>query len=344
MAKIPSDIQFQLVPDSVHKYLLSQGKVRDRYYIPFFGYYLMVATDRISAFDFVLPPTVPRKGEYLTAISHFWSTHVLKLADDLVESRHFESRNAVVDMYDLPEALRLRSLVVAPVTVMPFELIYRGHIGGSVYPKYRETGLVAGEAIEPDLPKWSKLKRAAFTPSTKAEEGHDINITVAEFMEAAGPDGKIAHQITRHAYERAYDYAERRGVIILDTKFEVGKTRDGRIVMADEKLTPDSSRFTPKDDWEEAMRKGRDPQFFDKEPVRIYLKTVGTPFLDSEGQQIVGVHKLNPENPEHIRFVHSLVIPEEVIEGVADRYRTILARLTSMTLEEYQADAFRSAA
>lgn len=343
MAKIPSDIQFQLVPASVHKYLLSQGKVRDRYLIPFFGYYLMVATDRISIFDFVLPATVPKKGEYLTAISHFWSTHVLKLADDLVESRHFESRNAVVDMQDLPEMLRRRSLVVAPVTVMPFELIFRRHIGGSVYPKYRETGLVAGEKVEPDLPKWSRLERAVFTPSTKAEEGHDINITVAEFLEAAGPDGQIAMQIARHAYERAYDYAERRGILILDTKKEAGKTRDGRIVLADEKLTPDSSRFTTKEDWEVAMREGRDPQFFDKEPVRVWGKTVETPFA-KDGQPIVGLHKLDPEKPEHVKFVHSLTVPEEVIADVPERYRTILARLTGMTLEEYQADAFRSAA
>jgi len=340
MAKIPSDIQFQLVPGEVHQHLFSQGKVRDRYYIPFFGYYLMVATDRISIFDFVLPAVVPKKGEYLTAISHFWSTHVLKLADDLVESRHFERKNAVVDMFDLPEVLRRRSLVVEPVTVLPFELIFRHHIGGSVYPKYRETRLVAGEKIEPDLPKWSKLAYPAFTPSTKAEEGHDINITVAEFMKQAGSDGRLAHQITLRAYEQAYASAKRRGILILDTKFEVGKTRDGRIVLADEKLTPDSSRFTTKDDWEVAMKEGRDPQFFDKEPVRVWGKTVETPFSKG-GEQIFGLHKLDPENPEHVKFVHSLTVPPEVIAGVTERYGAIFARLTDgMTLGQYQADNF----
>jgi phosphoribosylaminoimidazole-succinocarboxamide synthase len=340
MAKIPEKLVLQFVPQKLMPFLLGQGKVRDRYFIPFYGDLLMVATDRLSAFDFVQSTAVPKKGEVLTALSHFWSTHVLRVSDDLIASRNSSRRNAVVDLNDLPKELRYRSTVVRVAEVMPFEFIYRGHIGGSVYPSYLKTGLVAGVATEPNLPKWSKLPSAAFTPSTKAENGHDVNITVAEFLEQAGKHGPIAYQITRHVYETAYAFAESRGILILDTKEEVGILPTGEVILVDEKLTPDSSRFTTLEDWKLAMEEKRDPQFFDKEPVRIYLKTVATPFIGKDGQPIIGIHKLDPENPEHVAFVHNLEIPVAVIEDAAHRNLKIFEMLTGGTLEQYQADNF----
>ncbi len=138
------------------------------------------------------------------------------------------------------------------------------------------------------------------------------------------------------AYMKAYAYASEKGIFILDTKFEIGVCPDGSVAIIDEGLTPDSSRFTSADDWEKAMAENRDPIFYDKEPVRVWGKTIETPFFDSKCEHIVGIHKLNPGNSDHVDFVHSLKVPEEIITATTERYCNIFQTLTDHSLENYQ--------
>jgi phosphoribosylaminoimidazole-succinocarboxamide synthase len=345
MAKIPVNFQ----KDSLSEYLqknglkrISQGKVRDTYYLDE-DRLLVVASDRISVFDFVLNALIPKKGEVLTALTHFWLTKILLFENHLIPSKGNEmgfTENAAADLKEngLSELPLERCLVVKNLTgkMYPFEMIYRHHIGGSVFKSYQKTGSAGGHQLPLGLPKWSKLDSPIFTPSTKEDVGHDVNVDANYFfteMEKAGHGSEALKTVNMlsEVYAMAYKYAEKKGILILDTKFEVA----GEII-ADEILTPDSSRFALKTDWKQALAEGRDPKFHDKQPVRDVMAKVATPFFNDKNQPITGINNLNPENEEHVAFVHGLEIPEDVIAGTTERYLKIFKMITGMNLESYQ--------
>ncbi|MFA4999945.1 MAG: phosphoribosylaminoimidazolesuccinocarboxamide synthase [Patescibacteria group bacterium] len=335
MAKIPQTIKEAGAP--LAKYLklngfqlINQGKVRDTWASPAQSFLLMIASDRISAFDFVLNALISKKGEVLTALTHFWLNGPLSIfPNHLMKSREMPGANTAYDLFknSLPGLPVERCLVVENLggKVYPFELIYRGYIGGSVYKKYLKTGKAGGHELPPNLPKWSKLNKAIFTPSTKEEVGHDINIDAKYYYEKMGEEGRETEEMVAHAYATAHDYAAAKGILILDTKFEVARRR-----IVDEVLTPDSSRFALKDDWERAMAEKRDPYFYDKQLVRDWLMGVETPF------EITGINQLDPTNEEHLKFVGNLEIPEDIKAETTRRYLQIFEWLTGQTLESYQ--------
>ena len=286
---------------------------------------LPVATDRLSIFDFVLPILVPHKGEILTALTRFWLMKILAGFPNHLESSKKDSKlNAVHDLKSKFPIIPLeRCLAVKKSEIPPFEMIFRHHIGGSVYEKYLETSTAGGHKLPPGLTKWSYLKKPIFTPSTKEEHGHDINIDAAFYLEQNGKRGEKAIGMFRRAYSRTYAYACTRGILILDTKFE------GIDVISDEVLTPDSSRFTTSEDFQKAIEEERDPAFYDKQPVREWGVTVKTPF----GR---GINKLDPRNTDHLSFVSHLDIPEDVVIATTNRYIDIFRCLVGCTLHDYQ--------
>ena len=332
MEKVPE----MLRSDELTRYLLSkglellaQGKVRNTWRLDN-GQLLVVATDRISIFDFVLNALVPKKGEVLTALTHFWLTEVLdKFNHHLIESDEFFKVNFAWDLREtsLPELPIERCLVVKDFSglVQIFEFIFRAHIGGSVFKTYQETSTAGGHKLPPGLPKWSKLDKPIFTPSTKEEVGHDVNVDAEYYFAQSGEAGKRLVRILAAAYDKVYAYAEERGILILDTKLEA--TFD---TIVDEVFTPDSSRFATAEDWKQAMQEGRDPYFWDKQLVRDWGAKVTTPF------GVTGINKLDPENPEHLAFVHNLEVPPEIIQETARRYLGIFKMITDQSLEEYQ--------
>lgn len=241
-----------------------QGKVRDIYDLG--DELLLVATDRISAFDFILPDDIPYKGQVLTQLSVFW----FKLLEGVVDN-HLVS----ADVADLPaefadqaDYLRGRFMLVRKAEMFPVECIVRGYLAGSGLAEYQREGTVCGISLPLGLVNSSKLPESIFTPSTKAEIGdHDENISFERCAEIIGvDDAQELARTSKHVYDTAADYARERGIIIADTKFEFGKV-DGRTVLGDEVLTPDSSRFWSVDDYEP----GRSQASFDKQFVRDWL-------------------------------------------------------------------------
>ncbi len=266
-----------------------QGKVRDIYDLG--DRLLLVATDRISAFDFILPDEIPHKGQVLTQLSVFW----FKLLDGVVDN-HLIS--AEVD--DLPEEfkadadyLRGRFMLVRKAQMFPVECIVRGYLAGSGLAEYEREGTVCGISLPGGLVNSSKLPQSIFTPSTKAEIGdHDENISFERCAEILGEsDAQELSRLSLHIYDTAADYAHKRGIIIADTKFEFGKV-DGKIVLGDEVLTPDSSRFWSVEDYEP----GRSQASFDKQFVRDWLSAN----WDKQG------------TPPHL--------PEDVVKRTSDKY------------------------
>lgn len=324
---------------------ISRGKVRDTYRLND-QELLVIASDRISIFDFVLKNSIPKKGEVLTALTHFWLTKVLSEFQ-----HHLVAGNTALNLKQKHGFLPLeRCLVVKDFSncLFPFEMIYRHHIGGSVYASYEETGIAAGLHLPKNLPKWSKLAEPIFTPSTKEEVGHDINVDGAYFLAEMGKkhlgyEAQKAIDELRRAYQIAYAYAEKKGILILDTKFEVASLPafSPQPFIVDEILTPDSSRFALKVDWAKAMREKRDPSFLDKEPVRDWGRKIETPFKDENGNKIIGINKLKPENDEHVKFVHSLEIPLEIVSETANRYLKIFKLVTGYYLADYQKKRIR---
>ncbi|MBI4050783.1 MAG: phosphoribosylaminoimidazolesuccinocarboxamide synthase [Candidatus Doudnabacteria bacterium] len=314
---------------------ISQGKVRDIFRVVS-DKLLMVATDRISIFDFVLPATVPKKGEVLNALTHFWITGPLSqfVSHFVFQMTTSSNANAITDWkfvdQDVYPELVKRGMLVHRCQIPPWEIVFRLHLGGSVYKEYLETGKVAGVRLKVGIPKWAKLRRPLFTPATKAESGHDENISQQKFRQGykdwspTGDDPQLVIDFFRSAYNTAYDYACSHGILILDTKFE------GNALLADEVLTPDSSRFTTSKDWEAAMKEKRDPIFYDKEFVRQWGRAVETRF------GVTGINKLNPGNPEHVAFVHGLQVPNDVILATTQRYLEIFRILTGEELGNYQ--------
>lgn len=246
-----------------------RGKVRDVYDLGD-GRLLIVATDRISAFDWVLPDGIPDKGRVLTGLSAFWFGR-LGVRNHLI-STEIEDAGLALSADDR-EALRGRSMVVRKAEVVPFECVVRGYLSGSGWRDYRATGAVCGEALPPGLSESARLGHPVFTPATKAETGHDENVPLLRLVEAVG--GGLAETLMRRSlevYRDAAGFAESRGLILADTKFEWGRDpATGDLLLVDEVLTPDSSRYWPL----VGYRPGGPQPSFDKQFVRDWLETSG---------------------------------------------------------------------
>lgn len=263
---------------------------------------LMVATDRISAFDCIMPNPIPVKGKILTALSIFWFK---KFADE------FENHLIATDVDQYPLVLRAfadqltgRSMLVKKTRVVPIECVARGYLAGSGWKEYQQSQTVCGVKLPSGLRQCDKLPEPIFTPATKEESGHDVNISYDEAARRVGEAiASTLRQRTLSLYQQAADYAATRGVIIADTKFEFGMLPDGRLILIDEVLTPDSSRFWPADDYQP----GRDQPSFDKQFVRNWLES--QPWDKT------------PPAPR---------LPDDVVEGTRRRYAEAYEKLTGL--------------
>lgn len=275
-----------------------RGKVRDVYDLG--ETLLIVSTDRISAFDVVMPNPIPGKGRILTALSLFWFEFFgKKIEHHLIAS---EVKDYPANLRGYADQLDGRSMLVRKAKVVPIECICRGYLAGSGWKEYQKSQTVCGIKLPAGLKQCDRLPTALFTPSTKAEEGHDENISPSRAAEIVGKG--IADQLAANTvmlYTTAADYARSKGVIIADTKFEFGQLADGRMILVDEVLTPDSSRFWP----EEEYAPGRDQPSFDKQFVRNYLESL--------------TWNKQPPAP---------ALPKDVVEGTQKRYLEAYRRLT----------------
>jgi phosphoribosylaminoimidazole-succinocarboxamide synthase len=281
-----------------------RGKVRDTYDLG--SHLLIVATDRISAFDVVLPNGIPLKGHVLNRMSSFWfrrtaeiiPNHMTEAIDD---AHSLDSYVPAESHFAYPSYLRGRSMVAKKVKRIPVECVVRGYIAGSAWAEYKERGTVSGNAMPRGLQESQELKEPIFTPTTKAEAGHDEPITMAEIVKLIGlRTAQEMEEKSLAVYDHAREYARSKGVIIADTKFEFG-IDNGRLTLIDELLTPDSSRF-----WDaEQYRTGESQESFDKQPVRDWLTASGW--------------NKEPPAPE---------LPEDVIEATSKRYVQAYERLT----------------
>ena len=283
--------------------LVHRGKVRDIYNLD--SYLLIVATDRISAFDFVLPNGIPYKGFVLNQISAFWFRVLESIVAHHMVTTELD-RFAALPRH-LTEALRGRAMVVKKARPLPVECIVRGYLAGSGWNEYRETGTLAGILLPTGLKESSRLLTPLFTPSTKADAGaHDENIDFPTLVQKIGR--KMAEEIQSisiRLYQEAAAIAEKRGILIADTKFEFGLDDQDRLILIDEALTPDSSRFWPLDGY----APGRPQKSFDKQFVRDYLLSLG---WDKK-----------PPVP---------TLPEEVIQKTTEKYVEAYERLTGKVL------------
>jgi phosphoribosylaminoimidazole-succinocarboxamide synthase len=266
---------------------------------------LLVASDRISAFDVILPTPIPDKGRVLTALSLHW----FALTGDIVRNHVISARLA-----DFPEGARDpelagRSLLVERLEMLPLECVVRGYLVGSGWKDYGRTGAVCGIPLPAGLREADKLPQTLFTPSTKATEGHDENITAEQGIELVGEQRyREVERVSIALYERAAEAALERGIILADTKFEFGLDAAGQLVVGDEVLTPDSSRFWPA----ESYAPGSSPPSFDKQYVRNWLETQ--------------TWDKTPPGPE---------LPDEVRDGTAARYREAYERLAGRPFASY---------
>ena len=284
--------------------LFRRGKVRDVYTLE--DQLLIVATDRISAFDVVLPNAIPMKGVVLTQLSLFWFDFLKAVvANHLITTRVEDYPAPLADFRDQLEG---RSMLVARAEVFPIECVARGYLAGSGWKDYQQTGAVCGIKLPPGLRESDKLPEPIFTPATKAEAGHDLNISERETANLIGEEATAKLKaLTLDIYARASEYADGRGIIIADTKFEFG-VKDGRVILVDEALTPDSSCFWPKS----LYQPGRSQPSFDKQFVRDYLET-----LDWNKQ---------PPGP---------VLPREVVERTRDKYLEAYRLLTGQSVSDF---------
>ena len=260
--------------------LFRQGKVRDVYDLD--DKLLMVATDRISAFDCIMPNGIPDKGRILTAMSLFWFEFTREFIPDHLLAHKIQDFPPFLQKYS--SQIEGRSMLVRKTKPLPVECVARGYIAGSGWKDYQETGEICGVKLPSGLKQAQKLPETIFTPATKADTGHDENISFAQAAEILGTQtAKRVRDITIQIYERARDYAMKRGIILSDTKFEFG-ILDDKLILIDEVLTPDSSRFWPVSSY----REGQSPPSFDKQFVRDYLegldwdKTPPAPALPAE--------------------------------------------------------------
>jgi phosphoribosylaminoimidazole-succinocarboxamide synthase len=248
--------------------LIRRGKVRDVYEVDA-DRLLIVATDRISAFDSVSPTPIERKGEVLTALSRFWFTKLAHIVPHHLLTNNVDEMPAVIRQY--AHELRGRSMLVRRTEVFPVECVVRGYLSGSGWKDYQRTGQVCGHQLPAGLRDSEKLAANIFTPATKAETGHDENISEPEMAAVVGKEvTEYLRDVSLRLYQEASDYARSRRIIIADTKFEFGRDRAGQIILIDEVLTPDSSRFWPVDDYEV----GKSQASFDKQYVRDYFEHI----------------------------------------------------------------------
>jgi phosphoribosylaminoimidazole-succinocarboxamide synthase len=246
--------------------LFKRGKVRDVYDLG--DRLLVVATDRLSAFDVVLPTGIPGKGIILTQVSLFWFDLLRDLVPNHVITASVDEYDA--DLQQYRDELDGRSMIVTKTEVLPVECVVRGYLAGSGWKDYQATGSVCGIPLPAGLQQSARIEPPIFTPATKAETGHDENIPFETMAETVGPErAEEARRISLEIYSRARTHAEARGLILADTKFEFG-LHEGRLIWIDEALTPDSSRFWPGDEYEP----GRSQRAFDKQYVRDYLETL----------------------------------------------------------------------
>jgi phosphoribosylaminoimidazole-succinocarboxamide synthase len=289
--------------------LLGRGKVRDIYAVGD-DKLLIVTSDRLSAFDVILPDPIPDKGRVLTATASFWFSRLSHIIPNQLTGIDPET----VVTPDEREQVRHRALVVKRLKPLPIEAVVRGYVIGSGWKDYQKTGAICGIALPPGLQQAAKLPQPIFTPSTKAEAGtHDENVSFEvarqNCVAALGSQGAALADLARDAaialYREAADYAAGRGIIIADTKFEFGIDATGRLHLIDEALTPDSSRFWPAADY----REGISPPSFDKQYVRDYLETL----------------TWNKKAP-------APKLPTEVIQRTANKYREAYFRLTGQEL------------
>jgi phosphoribosylaminoimidazole-succinocarboxamide synthase len=280
--------------------LLRQGKVRDIYDLG--DALLLVATDRLSAFDVVMPTPIPGKGRILTQMSKFWFEMMESLISNHLITADVEQYPEACDPYT--DTLKDRSMLVRKADPLPVECIVRGYLSGSGWKSYRESGKICEISLPEGLQESDRLPEPVFTPTTKADLGaHDENISYEEVQHTLGRDlAARVRDISLAIYERALAFAEPRGIIIADTKFEFGLI-DGELTLIDEVLTPDSSRFWPQDTY----RPGGPQHSFDKQYVRDYLLSLDW--------------NLRPPAPE---------LPPEVVKNTRSKYEEALRRLTGM--------------
>lgn len=282
------------IPGARH---LHSGKVRDLYEVQD-GHLLMVASDRISAYDFLLTPGIPDKGEILTRMSLWWFDQLKDLVPNHVVST------------SVPERVRGRALIVEKLEMFPVECVARGYLTGSGLIDYNATGEVCGVPLPAGLVDASRLPQPIFTPATKAEMGeHDENVSFEQVTETIGAESAAAlRDLTLTVYARAEQIARERGIILADTKLEFGARPDGTIVLADEVLTPDSSRFWPADSWQP----GRAQPSYDKQFVRDWLTSPDS-----------GWDRASNRQPP--------ALPAEIVEKTRDRYVQAYEQLTGET-------------
>ena len=290
---------------------IGRGKVRDIYAVGD-DRVLLLTTDRISAFDVVMAETIPMKGAVLTQISAWWFAQL-----EGVVPHHMISADADAIVGDVPvlrphrSALAGRAMLCRRTTVFPIECVIRGYLSGSSWKEYAARGTLAGEQLAPGLVESDQLEPAIFSPATKAETGHDENITVGRMREILGDEvAYTLESMSRAIYTLGEKISRDQGIIIADTKFEFGREADGRIILIDEVMTPDSSRFWAAD----AYRPGQPQPSFDKQPLRDYL--------DAERR----AGRWNGEAP-------APALPAAVIEATSKRYLEAFRRITGTDLK-----------
>jgi phosphoribosylaminoimidazole-succinocarboxamide synthase len=290
---------------------IGRGKVRDIYAVGD-DRVLLLATDRISAFDVVMAETIPMKGAVLTQISAFWFNELEGIVPHHMISADVDHIiGEVPALKDHRASLAGRAMLCKRTTVFPIECVIRGYLSGSAWKEYAAHGTLAGEELAPNLVESGKLQPAIFSPATKAETGHDENITIARMREIVGDEvAYTLESMTRAVYALGEKLSRDRGIIIADTKFEFGRDADGRIILIDEVMTPDSSRFWAVDTY----TPGRPQPSFDKQPLRDYL--------DAERR----AGRWNGEAPPP-------PLPASVVNATSLRYLEAYRRITGAELE-----------
>jgi phosphoribosylaminoimidazole-succinocarboxamide synthase len=300
-----------LVQSTLSLPLLRRGKVREVYEVDQ-RTLLLVASDRVSAFDVVMHEAVPHKGAVLTQLSAFWFERLKSvMPHHLLTADIDEIVRRVPTLTTHRDELHGRAMLTRRATTVPFECVVRGYISGSAWAEYTQSRTLAGEPMPKGLVESAQLDPPIFSPATKAEEGHDENVTSDYVVRCLGR--RTAERLRGASlalYEAGRDYAATRGIIIADTKFEFGTTPDGELIVIDEILTPDSTRFWPADRYEP----GRSQPSFDKQPLRDYLAD-----LKKQG-------KWNGEAPPP-------PLPAEVVNATSERYRDAYRRITGTELE-----------